>query len=81
MYLSTKKVRYDNPKIKHDSVKRILIRELKSLQYVIGYVVHKLNSKFKLSESKDCVYSKQCVSIFLCCKIDFDDTQTEVDYG
>ena len=75
MHLSTKKIHNDNPIIKYDSVK-LSERELKSLQYIVGYVVHKLCSKFKFSKKKDCVYSKQCLSIFLCCKIDSDDTQT-----
>ena len=51
MYLSTKKVRYDNPTIKYDSVK-LTERELKSLQYIVGYVVLKLYSKFKFSKKK-----------------------------
>ena len=70
MHFSTKKVHYDNPTIKYDSVKRSE-RELKSLQ-----CIHKLHSKFKFSKNKDCVYSKQCLSILLCYKIDSDDTQT-----
>ena len=75
MHLSTKKVHYDNPTIKHDSVK-LPEREL---QYIVGYVVHKLYSKFKFSKNKDCVYSKQCLSILLCCKIDSDDIQRRVN--
>ena len=51
MYLSTKKVHYDNPTIKYDSVK-LTERELKSLQYIVGYVVLKLYSKFKFSKKK-----------------------------
>ena len=47
--------------------------ELKGLQYNICYVVHKLHSKFEFSKKKDCVYSKQCLSVFLCCKTDSDD--------
>ena len=79
MHLSTKKVHFDNPTIKNDSVK-LSERELKSLQYIIVSVVHQLYSKFKFSKNKDCVYSKQCVSILLCCKIDSDDTQTLMHY-
>ena len=75
MHFSTKKVHYDNPTIKYDSVKRSE-RELKRLQCIVGYVVHKLHSKFKFSKNKDCVYSKQCLSKLLCYKIDSDDTQT-----
>ena len=78
MHLSTKKGHYDNPTIKHDSVK-LSERELKSLQYITVYVVHKLYSKFKFSENKDCIYSKQCLSVLLCCKIDSDDTQTLIN--
>ena len=78
MHLSTKKIYYDNPTIKYDSVK-LSERELKSIQYIFGYVVHKLYSEFKFSKNKDCVYSKQCLSILLCCKIDFDDTQTLIN--
>ena len=48
--LSTQKVHYDNPTIKHDSVK-LSEREFKSLRYDIGYVVHKLYSKFKFCYS------------------------------
>ena len=64
--------------MEYDSVK-LSERELKSLQYIIGYVVHKLYSKFKFSKNKDCVCSKQCLSILLCCKIDSDDTQTLIN--
>ena len=64
--------------MEYDSVK-LSARELKSLQYIIGYVVHKLYSKFKFSKNKDCVCSKQCLSILLCCKIDSDDTQTLIN--
>ena len=74
MHSSTKKVHYDKPKIKYDSVK-LSERKLKSLQYLVGYVFHKLYSKFKFSKTKDCVYSKHCLSILLCCKVDSDDTQ------
>ena len=75
MHLSTKKVHYDNPTIKHDSVK-LPEREL---QYIVGYVVHKLYSKFKFSKNEDCVYSKQCLSILLYCKRDSDDTRTLIN--
>ena len=55
MHLSTKKVHYDNPTIKYDSVK-LSERELKSLQHIVGHVVHKLYSKFKFSKNKDCLF-------------------------
>ena len=37
------------------------------------------SSNFKFSKNKDCVSSKQCVSILLCCKVDSDDTQTLIN--
>ena len=52
---------------------------MKNFKYIVGHVVHKLYSKFKFSKNKDCVYSKQCLSILLCCKIDSDDTPTLVN--
>ena len=71
MHLSTKKVHYDNPTIKYDSAK-LSEKELKGLQYIVGYVVYKLYSKFKFSKNIDCVYSKQCLSILVYFKIDSD---------
>ena len=50
--------------------KLISERDQKSLQYIPGYVVHKLYTKFKFSKNKDSEYSKQCSSILLCCKTD-----------
>ena len=44
MHLSTTKVHYDNPTIKHNSIK-LSEGELKSLRYIIGYVVQKLYSE------------------------------------
>ena len=78
MHLSIKKVHYDNPTIKYDFVK-LSQRELKSLQYTVGYVVPKLYSKFKFSKNKDCAYSKLCLSIMLCFRIDSDGTQTLIN--
>ena len=39
MHLSTKKIHYGNPTIKYDTV-NLSERELKSLQYIVVYVVH-----------------------------------------
>ena len=47
MHLSTKKIHYGNPTIKYDSVK-LSEKELKSLQYIVGYVVYKLYSKVQV---------------------------------
>ena len=40
---------------------------------VILFTYYILSSNFQ--KKKDCDYSKQCLSILLCCKIDSDDTQ------
>ena len=37
-----------------------------------------LSSNFQKKKKKDCDYSKQCLSILLCCKIDSDDTQRRI---
>ena len=65
-HLSTKKVHEGNSTIKRDSVK-YSVRELKSLQNTVGYVIRKLYSYFKFSKNKDCIYSNQCVILLLCC--------------
>ena len=74
MHLSTMKVHYDNLTIKYDSAK-LSKKEFKSLQYIVAYAVHKLYCQFKFSKNRYYVYSKQSLSILLCCKIDSDDTQ------
>ena len=81
MHLSIKKVHFDNPTIKHDSVK-LSESELKSLQYIIGYVVHKLYSKFKFSKIKIVfILNSVCqyCCAMLCCKIDSNETQTLIN--
>ena len=57
-HLSTERIHDDNSVIKRDSVKRSE-KELKR--------THKLYSKFKFSKNKDCIYSKQCMLVFLAC--------------
>ena len=54
-------------------------RDQKSLQYIAGYAVHKLYTKFDFFKNKDSAYSKQCSSILLCCKTDSDSTQTLIN--
>ena len=51
MHLSAKKLYYDNPTIKYNSVK-LSERELKSSQYIVGYVVHKLCSSSNFQKIK-----------------------------
>ena len=80
MHLSTRKVRYDNSTTKYDSFK-LPERELKSLQYIIGYVVDKLYFKFKFSKTRLCLLQTVFISVYqlLRCKIDSDDTQKLVN--
>ena len=59
-------------------------RELKSLQYIAGYVVHKLYKKYRFCKNKNSEYNKQCATILLSCKIDSDSSQSLInkrDYG
>ena len=53
--------------------------ELKSLQYLAGFVIHKLHSKFFFSR-KTCntVHSQYCL-ILQACKVDFDDSQVLIN--
>ena len=44
---------------------------------VILFTYYILSSNFQ--KKKDCDYSKQCLSILLCCKIDSDDIQRRVN--
>ena len=54
-------------------------RDQKNLQYIAGYAVHKLYTKFKFSKNKDTEYCKQCSSILLCCMTDSDSAQTLIN--
>ena len=52
-------------------------REYKSLQYLAGFILHKLFSKFQCSaKRKSSPYYEQYTSILKACKIDSDSTQT-----
>ena len=53
--------------------------EIKCLQYVSGYIIHKLHNKFRFSKSFSKYYNRQCVAILKACKVDVDDTQTLVN--
>ena len=55
-------------------------REYKSLQYLAGFILHKLSSKFQCSaKRKSSPYYEQYTSILKACKIDSDSTQTFVN--
>ena len=53
-------------------------KELSIIQYLAGYVVQKLYSKFKFYKSDE-QYKKQCIEILSACKIDSHDTQKYVN--
>ena len=61
------------------TLKIISERDQKNLQYIAGYAVHKLYTKFKFSKNKDIEYFKQFSSILLYCKTDSDSTQTLIN--
>ena len=50
--------------------------EIKSLQYVGGFVIRKLYTKFKFHKDSNSDFSQQCSSILFSCKIDEDPAQT-----
>ena len=54
-------------------------KETKCLQYISGYIVHKLYKKYRFSSTKSSNYNIQCVAILQACKIDSDDSQTLVN--
>ena len=54
-------------------------KETKCLQYISGYIVHKLHNKFRFSKSCSNDYNRQCVAILQACKIESDDAQTLVN--
>ena len=57
-------------------------KEIKSLHYLAGFVIHKLYKKFKFSKKeKDPVYNSQCCSILHACKVETDVNQTLVNGG
>lgn len=66
-----------SPPSKSDYV--LVDRELKSLQYLGGYIVHKLYTKFKFSPNNKSVHNKLAVVILQACKVDCDDSQTYVN--
>ena len=54
-------------------------KELKCLQYVAGFVLHKLHSKFKFAKKWSSSFNRPCIAILQACKTDFDASQTLVN--
>ena len=54
-------------------------KELKSLQYLSGFILHKLHSKFRFSKNCNTDFNKQCILILQACKLENDVTQTLVN--
>ena len=54
-------------------------RDFKSLQYIAGYIVHKMYTKFKFSNKYKSDHSQQTLSILKACKVEHDDSQTLVN--
>ena len=54
-------------------------RDFKSLQYIAGYIVHKMYTKFKFSNKYKSDHRQQTLSILKACKVEHDDSQTLVN--
>jgi len=54
-------------------------KELKSLQYLAGYVIHKLYTKFRFSKNSASVFNHHCCLILHACKVETDVSQTLID--
>ena len=55
-------------------------KELKSLQYIAGYIVHKLYKKYRYSKAYKCSdQGKLMVTILQACKVEVDESQTLVN--
>ena len=68
MPLSTKKIYHDDQTTKQTFWKWI---ERFTIKYLL--CCSQITFQVWIFQKKDCVYSKQCLSVFLCCKIDSDD--------
>ena len=51
-------------------------RDFKSLQYIAGYIVHKMYTKLKFSNKYKSDHSQQTLSMLNSCKVEHDDSQT-----
>ena len=55
-------------------------KEMKSLQYLAGYILHKLHSKFRFTKKYyDISFNKECVMILRTYKVEEDNTQILVN--
>ena len=49
-------------------------RDFRSLQYIAGYIVHKMYTKFKFSNNYKSDHSQQTLTILKACKMEHDDS-------
>ena len=54
-------------------------KEMKSIQYLAGYVIHKLYTRFRFSKNSASYFHQQCYLILHACKVETDDSQTLID--
>ena len=78
IHLSEKNIPSEYP-LKSNSVNLHSEREVKCLQCLSGYIIHKLYTKYRFSKNYCSQFNKQCIAILLACKTDSDNTQTLID--
>ena len=61
-----------------EPTKSLSEKEQKSLQYLSGFILHKLYSKFLYSKTGRSTY-QQFISILQACKVEYDDSQTLIN--
>jgi len=54
-------------------------KEMKSLQYLSGFVLHKMYKKIASGKNLNNNYNLQCCSILHACKVETDESQTLIN--
>ena len=54
-------------------------KDVNKLQYLGGYILHKLHSKFRFGKNWSCQYNKECATILEACRVENDASQTLVN--
>ena len=60
-------------------ISSITEKETKCLQYISGFIVHKLYKKYRFNSASSSNYNTQCLAILKACKVDSDASQTLVN--